>query len=154
MRNTRRVVPTRLPLLSRTAEHALRAILYLGMNSHRGRIPAAEMANALGAPPNYLSKTLQLLARRGLLLSSRGPAGGFQLAVDPERMTAASVVEAVEDAAPSSTCLLGDRPCDVDHPCPAHERWTELTERVREPMERTTIADLLGRTAETIEPKG
>jgi Rrf2 family protein len=138
--------PARLPLLSQTAEHALRAVLYLGRNQERGLISAKELAEALGAPPNYLAKTLRLLARHGMLRSSRGPGGGFALAVPPEDLFAADVVEAVDEVSSPASCLMGNRSCDPDHPCEAHFRWADLTKQVLRPMQDTSIADILGIT--------
>jgi Rrf2 family protein len=135
--------PARLPILSQTAEHALRAVLYLAGAVDRGHVSAAEVANALGAPPNYLAKTLRLLARRGLLGSVRGAHGGFLLRVPADRLTAAEVVEAVDEVTVPAACLLGDRRCDPARPCDAHARWSELRERILRPLAETTIADLL-----------
>ena len=139
--------PARLPLLSQTAEHALRAVLYLARHRDQGLIAATEVANALGAPPNYLAKTLRLLARRGVLRSVRGPRGGFALAVPAETLTAAEVVEAVDEVTRPANCLTGNRPCDPEHPCDAHAQWARLTERVLEPMQATSIAQILGADA-------
>lgn len=144
MRNIRNS-PTRLPILSQTAEHALRAVLYLARNDDRGLISATEMAAALGAPPNYLAKTLRLLTRRGLLRSSRGPQGGFALRSEPNTITAADVIEAVDDVSSTAACLMGDRLCDPAHPCEAHSRWSRLTDDVLRPLVETTIDDLLGK---------
>ena len=65
-------------MLSQTSEHAIRAVLFLAQQ-HGEPVSADRVAGALGAPANYLGKTLNMLARRGLLASSRGPAGGFRL---------------------------------------------------------------------------
>lgn len=135
---------TRLPFLSQTGEHALRALLYLGRNTGRGAIPATEIAEALGAPPNYLAKTLRALVRRKLLRSSRGPGGGFALARSADTISTAEILAAVDEVGTVSACLLGDGPCDPDHPCAAHHQWTLLRERVLAPLSETSIADLLG----------
>ena len=137
--------PVRLPLLSQTAEHALRAVLYLARHRAKGLVPASEIARALGAPQNYLSKTLRRLARRGLLRSVRGPKGGFELLVDPEALSASQILDAVGESVESlPTCLLGDHACDPSDPCEVHVRWTMLVEQVLRPMEETSVADLLG----------
>lgn len=136
--------PARLPLLSQTAEHALRAVLYLGQKEGQGYVSAVEVAEALGAPPNYLAKTLRLLARRGVLKSVRGPRGGFLLAIPSDQLSAARVVEAVDETSAPANCLLGNHPCNPANPCQAHQRWAELTADVLRPMEETTIADILG----------
>jgi Rrf2 family transcriptional regulator, iron-sulfur cluster assembly transcription factor len=143
MRNTSTGSPSRR-LLSRTAEHALRAALYLGRQEGVGLVSAAEVARAIGTPPNYTAKTLRQLARKGLLRSVRGPHGGFALRVVVAQISVSRLVDAVEEAPEKQPiCLLGDRLCDAEQPCSAHRRWMEVQERSNELMERTTLADLL-----------
>ena len=135
-------------ILSRTAEHALRAALYLGRRRADGLVPAAEVAAALGTPPNYTAKTLRQLARKGLLRSVRGPHGGFALSVEAADLSVARIVHAVDEVAERpAVCLLGDRRCDGAHPCGAHRRWAELQELTGELLERTTLGDLLAEGA-------
>jgi Rrf2 family protein len=130
-------------MISRTAEHALRALIVLARRFPDGLVRAEEIATILGAPRNYMSKTLHVLAQRGILTSVRGPHGGFALAIPPDRLCVAEVVEVfAEPNDVRSTCLLGSGPCDPRHPCAAHQRWTELTSAAREPLLRTTIAEL------------
>ncbi|HEX8906653.1 MAG TPA: Rrf2 family transcriptional regulator, partial [Longimicrobiaceae bacterium] len=70
-------------MLSKTAEYALRALLVLARRGARGgaAVRAEEIADAVGAPRNYMSKTLHALAKQGFVASARGPLGGFTLAV-------------------------------------------------------------------------
>jgi Rrf2 family protein len=145
MRNTE-VSPTRLPFLSQTAEHALRAVLYLARRGGSELVPAKEIAAALGAPHNYLGKTLARLSRHGLLRSVRGPQGGFALAMDAAAISAATVVDAVDEPRPALPCLTGARPCDPLRPCAVHARWAALASRVARPLRDTSIADLLAET--------
>jgi Rrf2 family protein len=138
-------LPTGRRLLSQTAEHALRAALFLGRHAAEELVSASTVAAALGTPPNYTAKTLRLLSRKGLLRSERGPRGGFALRVEPAALSVGRLVEAVDEAAERrDMCLLGDHPCDATHPCVAHGRWTEVQEQARALLERTTVADLLG----------
>lgn len=128
--------------LSQTAEYALRAVLYLARHEN-GRVSADTIASALGAPANYMSKTLHQLARAGIVDGARGPTGGFRLAIPAERLTVARVAETFGTAPTTTVCLLGDRLCNSRRPCAAHERWVEVTNAMRAPLENTTIADLL-----------
>jgi Rrf2 family protein len=148
MRKTR-IEAAQLSFLSTTARHALRAVLILAHRDDDRRVPAQEIAEALDAPANYLSKVLRLLAQKGLLESSRGPHGGFRLAVPPSEITLADVLEAIDDSAPSAICLLGDRPCDLAKPCDAHDRWVAVKARVMEPLHGTTIAELVAERVES-----
>ncbi|HEU0302448.1 MAG TPA: Rrf2 family transcriptional regulator [Longimicrobium sp.] len=132
-------------MLSQTAEHAIRAVLFLAQQPRGEPVPADRIARALGAPANYLGKTLQLLARRGLLASTRGPAGGFRLLRDGDEIALADVVNAVDDTPRAAgVCLLGNRPCQSVAPCAAHSRWSEVQHALWAPLRHTTIADLIG----------
>lgn len=134
-------------MLSRTAEYAVRAVIVLAREYGQRAVSATEIASILGAPHNYLSKTLNALARRGILTSARGPGGGFSLAVAPDVLTVADIVEVFADANVSGArCLLRDAACDPAHPCTAHRRWTDITRNAREPLLRTAISELCGVT--------
>ena len=75
-------------MISQTSDYALRAVLVLA--SKQGHLRADEIADSTGAPRNYLAKTLNALAKAGILRSARGPKGGFYLAVSPASLTIAS----------------------------------------------------------------
>ena len=132
-------------MLSTTADHALRAVLYLAQRPKGLVTSAGEIADAIGAPRNYLSKTLHALTRAGVTTSVPGRGGGFALAVPSQRLTLAQLIGVFDDAAAPRRCLLGDRPCTADRPCVAHQRWTQIHRAHDHALGSTTISDLLGR---------
>lgn len=136
-------------MLSATSDHAIRAILVLARLRGDRPIRADEVADAIGAPRNYLAKTLNTLAKRGIVTSTRGPLGGFHLATPPAELTLARIVDCFDEPRPQSKCLLGSSPCDPKNPCAAHACWAEITLARRAPLDRTTVADLLGASAAT-----
>ncbi len=131
-------------MLSSTADYALRAVLVLAGENWRRPLRADEIADATGAPRNYMAKTLNALVKAGLLTSARGPLGGFSLAVTPESLTLARIIDCFGEPRRHSRCLLGNKPCDSNKPCTAHEMWLQITATRREPLATTTIADLIG----------
>jgi Rrf2 family protein len=139
------LMPSRRTMtLSQTAEHALRAVLYLARQPNADRIPADVIAEALAAPRNYLSKTLGALTKAGVVTSARGPHGGFRLAVPATELSLARVIGPFGESSGSPVCVAGGRRCDSLDPCSTHERWSAVQAELMAPMERTTIADLLG----------
>jgi Rrf2 family protein len=134
-------------MLSSTSDYALRAILVLAQAEHGRPMRADEVARATGSPANYLAKTLNALAKTGLVTSARGPLGGFTLAVAPDELTLARIVDCFDEVRPSSRCLLGTKTCDPRNPCRAHERWTAVQQARRAALADTTIADLLAGSA-------
>lgn len=130
-------------MLSQTAEHALRALLYLAQQPEGQLSPANRIAGAIGAPANYLGKTLQLLATAGLVRGTRGRVGGYTLLVPPRQIRVADVIAAFEGADRPERCLLGNRSCSTATPCVAHLRWQQAQRAARSSVGRITIADLL-----------
>lgn len=130
-------------MLTRTAEHALRAVLFLARQPDDRPVSAETIAVALGAPANYLAKTLGALATAGIVRGRRGPHGGYRLLVSPERLTIGDVTDLFEPEHGISACLLGGRSCDPRNPCQAHFRWIAVRDSAKEPLRTTTIAELL-----------
>lgn len=131
-------------MLSTTADYALRATLLLGANYGGPPLSADEIASAIGAPQNYLAKTLNALAKAGVVTSSRGPTGGFTLGIAPAALSLAHIIDLFDEPKPHTRCLLGNRPCNRATPCAAHARWAAITQQNRAPFLSTTLADLLG----------
>jgi Rrf2 family protein len=128
-------------LLPQTTEYALRAVLELA-RKHPRPVPVATLAAAVGAPPNYLSKTLSRLVRAGVLTASRGAAGGFRLLDAPERVTLEQIVQVFAQGGPAR-CLLGAGPCGADPDCPIHTRWIGVAGVLNGFFQTTTLADLV-----------
>lgn len=130
-------------MLSATAEHALRAVLLLARHDGAKALSADAIAAELGAPRNYLAKTLNALAKSGVVHSARGAAGGFTLAIRPEQLTLARIIAPFDDHARTPACLLRSRSCDPVNPCAVHARWTAIVGHAAVRFEQTTIAELL-----------
>lgn len=136
-------------VLNQTAEHALRALLYLAQRPDVA-VAAGEMARAIGAPANYLSKTLQVLARHGLVQGTRGPSGGFKLLGDPAEITIAEIANLFTEQARSPMCLLGDVACSKERSCVAHQQWTDLQMEIGRILSSATLAGLLDANTKTL----
>lgn len=126
-----------------TSQYAIRAVSYVAEHGAAVPVRVGPIAEALHVPRNYLSKTLHVLARAGLLRSERGPRGGFQLAVPADRLTLADVTAPFEDMR-TQFCLLGRNDCGGEGACAAHRRWSDVSTALRQYFSTTTISDLLG----------
>lgn len=133
-------------MLSQTAEYALRAVLQLTVIEQQGkgsRVPVRDLAHGLGIPRNYLSKILNQLVRAGVLASSRGKHGGFQLARPAHDITLLDVITPFDRPNQRKLCLLGQSTCNDETPCAAHWRWRALGDQVADFFSVTTVAELL-----------
>lgn len=134
--------------LSSTTQYALRAVLYVAEHGTNDPVPVDAIAADLRVPRNYLSKTLHALAQAGVLISGRGPRGGFRLARPARELTLGDVAAPFDDLE-ERKCLLGRASCGWKNPCSAHPRWEAISMAQQEFFRRTTIADLLGEIAGT-----
>jgi Rrf2 family protein len=134
-------------MLSQTAEYALRAVLYLAERADDRTVRVGEMAQALRIPRNYLSKILHRLARAGVLTSTRGKTGGFQLAVPADRLRLSEIVAPFDRIDERRRCLLGRPQCNDRTACAAHSRWKDVADTVATFFRETTVAELLSDAA-------
>lgn len=130
------------PVLSQTAEYALRAVLYMAEHGDADPYRVTTLAEALRIPQNYLSKTMHQLARQGILTSSRGKFGGFRLARPAAEIPLLEVIRPFDQLEARRQCLLGRTTCSDATPCAAHGRWKEVADRTAAFFRDTTLADI------------
>ncbi|HJP13403.1 MAG TPA: Rrf2 family transcriptional regulator, partial [Nitrospinota bacterium] len=98
-------------IYSRPCEYALRALTYITVNSDSELIRTQEIAEAEGLPAPFLAKLLQQLARSGILVSVKGPKGGFGLARPPKEISLLEVVTAIDGEDGFMRCAIGLAEC-------------------------------------------
>jgi Rrf2 family cysteine metabolism transcriptional repressor len=85
--------------ISKKAEYACFAMLELAANYRQPQpIRLKVIADAHGIPQRFLVQILLQLKGTGLVASSRGAAGGYQLARSPEQISLAEVINAIDRA--------------------------------------------------------
>jgi Rrf2 family protein len=105
-----------------------------------------EIAEAIDSPPSFTSKVLQRLAKSDLLLSMRGPTGGFSK-LKKRDVKLGDVVLAIDGSKITKKCILGFEECDIDYPCALHDKFFETRKELNRVLNETSIdglGDLLG----------
>lgn len=82
-------------LLSRRSLLALAAVADVALHARPQPVAAKALAGRLNLPPRHLETLLQTLVRANILKGVRGPRGGYELARERRRISAAEVVRAV-----------------------------------------------------------
>ena len=86
-------------LLSHRSVLALAAVVDIAVHARPLPVAAKTLAARHNLPPRHLETVLQALVRHGILKGVRGPRGGYELARERRRITAADVVRAAMTAA-------------------------------------------------------
>ena len=129
-------------LYSRPCEYALRALTYISLNPDMKLIRAQEIAEAENLPAPFLAKLLQQLARSGVLVSVKGPKGGFGLARPSKEISLMEVVSAVDGEDGFNRCAVGLAECTDEMPCPLHDTWKPLRLQILDYMSGRSLADM------------
>lgn len=130
-------------MFSASCHYGLQAMFYIASHSTEEKnISLNEIASEQKIPQHFLSKILQLLVKHKLLLSMKGPNGGFRLSRPAETMTLIEIVEAIDGLDIFNQCGIGFRECDEDDPCPIHYDYKRIRDHVRDLFETKTLESL------------
>ena len=131
-------------MISQTLEYALRAVVILAQTPDVA-LTATDLSEKTQASSMYLSKVMSFLVRDGLVLSQRGPGGGFKLSRSPQEVSLLDVMQAVEPFQRIHTCPL-NLASHQGTLCPLHRHLDNTMAQIEENFRNTSIADLLGKS--------
>ena len=86
------------------------------------------------------------LAKRKMVISARGPQGGYKLAKAPGEYFVGDILRATEGSLAPVICLEDGQPiCENEAQCATIELWRDVQEAINKVIDNTTLADLLQR---------
>ncbi|MCD6519503.1 MAG: Rrf2 family transcriptional regulator [Anaerolineae bacterium] len=130
--------------LSSRERFGLRAMVEFARRYGQGPTPLSEVARAQELSLSYLEHIVASLRRAGLLESIRGAHGGYVLAKDPAKISVGDVFRAVEGCLMPLDCMRTDGTnCAREPVCATRSVWQLISERLKETLDNTSLADLL-----------
>ena len=132
--------------MSTRGDYASRALLSLALGAdHSVPTSVRDLAERTGLPQPYLEQILLILKGVGLVRSKRGVGGGYVLAREPEDITLAEIVAAVDG--PIVAGDFGephrDGACDHEGQCVLLAVWADVGDHMREHLASFTLADMV-----------
>ncbi len=104
---------------------------------------AAEVAAKTGIAVPTVSKLFKSLSRAGLVTSTRGANGGYQLSRAPQKISAADVIDALEGPVSITECSGSDSHCDYESVCNVGGSWQSINVAIRHALQEVSLLDLL-----------
>lgn len=146
--------------LTKKVDYGLIALCHLAQN--RSRVATArEIAERYQVPHALLMNILKQLAAHALVRSSRGPRGGYELAVEPDAISLNDLIEIIEGPIRFVQCAMvnGDTAeprCELTEVCPVSGPVRRLHQKLKSFLSETTLADIafdpcFGRPPEYLE---
>ena len=130
-------------------EYGILFCVHLGRE--KSQVGAAELGAAHNIPTQYAQQILHRLRKGGIITSTRGPRGGFQLVKAPEDITMKDILTAAEGSTFELMCHESPlfEACGSESHCTVQLVWRELKSKIDEALEGMTLASLLARPDES-----
>lgn len=128
--------------IGKLTDYALVVLAHLARRSHVCVHPASDIAAETGVPLPTVAKVLKVLARDGLVVSSRGARGGYSLGRDPALISVVEVVEAMEGPIGLTDCAHASGACADQASCDLSGHWPRINEAVRDALLGVSVLDL------------
>ena len=131
-------------MFSKACEYGIKATLYVAHQSLLGnRVGLKDIAKAIDSPEAFTAKSLQQLAKNGVVNSLKGPTGGFNIAKENLAKTKlCHIVEAIDGNSIYVACGLGLKECNELKPCPVHDQFKAIRDELKAMLETTTVQEL------------
>jgi Rrf2 family protein len=121
------------------------AMLELALNFGRGPVPGLTIARRQGISLLYLEQLFNKLKKKGLVITVRGPHGGYMLAKEPKDLKVGEILETLDGTLAPVFCVEDkstEAKCKRAESCVPRVVWKEVGDNVRRVLDSTSLADL------------
>ncbi len=127
--------------LTRASSYAVHAVVHMAARKLERPTPSHLIAQEQGIPERFLLKVLKPLVSARILVSVKGPNGGYRLAKPPTQISLLDIVEAVDGP------IRGHAPLSDDGPDSALNRklsaiCQQSADQMRQQLGRAKVSDL------------
>ncbi len=131
---------------STRGEYGVRMMVELARHSGAGPISLTEMADHESLPRPYLEQLVVSLREAGLVTSTRGAHGGYELTREPSDIRMGEVLRALEGPIAPMVCASEDPAhagiCERMGFCNVNHLWTTVRNAIITALDSITLADL------------
>lgn len=128
--------------LSKMTDYATVILSVIAKDKHRLH-GSLELSEKTGIALPTVTKLLKILAKAGVLSSTRGAKGGYALAREPERITVANIISALEGPIALTECSVSHKGCDQASGCRIQGNWHLINQKIAHALESVTLADMI-----------
>jgi Rrf2 family iron-sulfur cluster assembly transcriptional regulator len=128
--------------LTTKGRYAVTAMLDLALHAGKSPVSLAEISGRQGISLSYLEQLFSKLRHQKLVLSVRGPGGGYRLSRDPDNIFVAQIIDAVNESVDATGCG-GTSDCQHGEVCLTHHLWCDLSNQIHSFLSQISLASLV-----------
>ena len=135
--------------LTSKGRYAVMAMADLAKNNAKKPINLTEISLRQGISLSFLEQLFLKLKKNNLVLSSRGPSGGYILSRDPDEIKLSSIISAVDEKIKTVKCKRESKKgCNGKSvKCITHDLWEDLEIHIHNFFEKNTLRDIVYKTS-------
>ena len=130
--------------LTSKGRYAVTAMLDVTIHAAQGPVSLADISERQAISLSYLEQLFSKLRKYGLVISVRGPGGGYRLGRCSAQIAIADVINAVNESIDATRCQ-GKGNCQGGEQCLTHSLWEGLSQRIEEFLQNITLAELVAK---------
>ncbi len=130
--------------LTTRGRYAVTAMLDLALHANTDPISLSEISERQTISLSYLEQLFARLRQSGLVVSVRGPGGGYRLRRSSAEIFVAEIIDAVNESVDTTNCK-GKGDCQGGNICLTHHLWDNLSEQIHVFLSGISLADLVAK---------
>lgn len=130
--------------LTTKGRYAVTAMLDLALHGGSGPVSLADISIRQEISLSYLEQLFSKLRKSGLVVSTRGPGGGYSVARDLVDVPVSEIIGAVNESVDATQCA-GKENCHSHGRCLTHDLWEGLSIQIEEFLSSVSLQDMIDR---------
>ena len=132
--------------LTTKGRYAVTAMLDLALHYDQGSITLSDISHRQEISLSYLEQLFSKLRKNELVLSARGPGGGYRLSRPANELAVAEIIAAVDETVDATRCQRQGN-CQHEERCLTHDLWCDLSDQIYNFLANISLASLVEKQA-------
>ncbi len=128
--------------ISKITDYGTLVLVHLADLRDSQPCPAKEVAAGTHLSLPVTQKVLKILTRGGLVISTRGVDGGYKLAKQAHKISAADILDVLEGPVAITECSHDDSQCQLESNCQVGDAWQKISLAIRTALNEIKLSDL------------
>ncbi|MCK5697778.1 MAG: Fe-S cluster assembly transcriptional regulator IscR [Gammaproteobacteria bacterium] len=132
--------------LTTKGRYAVTAMLDLALHYDQGPITLSDISHRQEISLSYLEQLFSKLRKNELVISARGPGGGYRLSRPASELAVAEIIAAVDETVDATRCKRQGN-CQHEERCLTHDLWCDLSDQIFTFLANISLASLVEKQA-------
>ena len=132
-----------LQLYSKGCEYVIRCLSEMSESDCKNGFLIETICKRAKTPEWFSRKIFQTLVKKKILVTKRGPGGGYRFRTAPSKISLLTVIQAIDGKKAFSKCIMRNSACRDTSYCVLHPIWNELKDVLIGQLSSNTVDQIM-----------